>query len=203
MRTGFVVKQKGYEYNDNWYDHDPSQDEYTNLFNDPDSAEQYAKKFTADFIEGRSVYDYFNGQPYLQDLKNIVGDDFGNYDVNSEEFSKIWSFIKNDIAVILEAELSEGEPTVVTYSDGTKMYYKNNLLHRIGKPAIERGDGNWEYYFEGKKHRIDGPAVYSEYADEGFYVDGKYYWDKDEFNEAVGIWLQKNRDTQISQIIDK
>ena len=199
---GFVVKEKGYEYNDNWYDHDPLQDNYTKLFNDIESAQQYAKKYTSEFIEGRSVYDYFNGQPYLKDLHNLVGDDFGSYDINSEIFSKIWSFIKNDIAVILEAELSEGEPTVVTYSDGTKMYYKNNLLHRVDGPAIERADGNWEYYYEGKKHRIDGPAIYSEYDDEGFYIEGISYWTKSKFNEAAQIWVQKNRDSQIDKILD-
>ena len=202
MRTGYVVKEKGYEYNDNWYDHDASQDSYTNLFNDMESAVQYAKQFTAKFISGRSVYDYFNEQPYLSDLTEIVGDTFGDYDINSEIFSQIWEFIKNDIAVILEAEITESEPTIVNYSDGTRMYYKNNVLHRVGKPAIERGDGTWEYYFEGKKHRIDGPAISSVYDDEGFYVEGAYYWDIDKFNKAAAKWIQKNRDIQIKNILD-
>jgi len=202
MRTGYVVKEKGYEYNDNWYDHDASQDSYTNLFNDMESAVQYAKQFTANFISGRSVYDYFNEQPYLSDLTEIVGDTFGDYDINSEIFSQIWEFIKNDIAVILEAEITESEPTIVNYSDGTRMYYKNNVLHRVGKPAIERGDGTWEYYFEGKKHRIDGPAISSVYDDEGFYVEGVYYWDIDKFNKAAATWIQKNRDIQIKNILD-
>jgi hypothetical protein len=82
------------------------------------------------------------------------------------------------------------------------MYYKNNVLHRVGKPAIERGDGTWEYYFEGKKHRIDGPAISSVYDDEGFYVEGAYYWDIDKFNKAAAKWIQKNRDIQIKNILD-
>jgi hypothetical protein len=202
MRTGYVVKEKGYEYNDNWYDHDASQDTYTNLFDDRETAEKYAKQFTANFIAHRSVYDYFNEQPYLADLKRLVEDDFDKYDINSEVFTKIWSFIKDDIAVILEAEVLDGEPTVVNYSDGTKMYYKNNVLHRVGKPAIERADGTWEYYFEGLKHRIDGPAVYSEYNDEGFFVAGKSYWNMDKFKEAAGLWLKEHRDYQINEILD-
>jgi len=202
MRKGYVVKEKGYEYNDNWYDHDASQDSYTNLFNDMESATEYAKQFTAKFIEGRSVYDYFNGQPYLSSLRDMVGDSFSSYDINSEEFLSIWSFIKDDIAVILESEITEGEPTIVHYSDGTKMYYKNNVLHRVGKPAIERADGTWEYYFEGKKHRIDGPAESSDYDDEGLYVEGVYYWDIDRYREASGVWLQKHRDIQITNILN-
>lgn len=204
MRKGYVVKEKGYEYNDNWYDQDPSQDTYTNLFDDLESAEKYAKQFTADFISGQSVYDYFNEQDYLSELKEIIGgnDEFENYDINTEIFSKIWSLIKYDIAVILEAEVVDGEPTIVNYSDGTKMYYKNNVLHRVGGPAIERGDGTWEYYYEGKKHRLDGPAVYSIYDDEGYYVDGKNYWGKESFDVAVGKWIQKHRDIQITKILD-
>ena len=207
MRTGYVVKEKGYEYNDNWYDHDASQDTYTNLFDDRETAEKYAKQFTANFIENRSVYDYFNERKYLGDLKRLISEDgdedeFGKYDINSELFTKIWSFIKDDIAVILEAEVLDGEPTIVNYSDGSKMYYKDNVLHRAGKPAIERADGTWEYHFEGQKHRIDGPAVYSEYDDEGYYVAGKYYWDMDKFKEAAALWLEEHRDYQIKNILD-
>ncbi len=203
MRKGYVVKEKGYEYNDNWYDHDPNQDSYTNLFDDMDSAIKYAKQFTADFIVDRSIYDYFNEQTYIKRLIDLVGADrFGEYDINGEEFSKIWEIIKDAIAIVLEAEVLDGEPTVVNYSDGTKMYYKNNVLHRVGGPAIEKADGTWEYHFEGQKHRIDGPAISSEYDDEGFYIAGKYYWDKDKFNEAAGLWLQDHRDYQIKNILD-
>jgi hypothetical protein len=207
MRKGYVVKEKGYEYNDSWYDDDKSQDSYTNLFHDRESAERHAKKFTAEFIAGRSIYDYFTNQSYLNHLININNkkiDNFDNYyDINSELFNKIWSFIKNDIAVILEAEMLEGDPVVMNYSDGTKMYYSNNVLHRIGSPAIEKENGDWEYYYEGKRHRVDGPAVHfgSKYESDGFYIEGVYYWDMHKYREAAGLWIQKNRDIQINTLI--
>lgn len=202
MRTGYVVKEKGYEYNDNWYDHDPSQDSYTNLFDDKESAIKYAKQFTADFIADKSVYNYFNEQPYLKALKDLVGDDFSTYSIGSDMFTKIWALIQNDIAVILEAEVLEGEPVVVNYSDGTKMYYRNNVLDRVGKPAIERADGTWEYYYKGKKHRVDGPAEYSRWEDEGFYIEGVYYYDKEKYDEAAALWLQEHREYQINNVLD-
>jgi hypothetical protein len=206
MRKGYVVKQKGYEYNDNWYDHIPVNDVYTQLFDDIDSATEHAKQFTADFIKGRSTYDYFNEQSYLQDLLKLVGDRFGEYDIHSDEFSKIWKFIKNDIAVILEAEILEDEPTVVNYSDGTKMYYKDNRLHRLDGPAIERVGGLCEYYYEGKRHRIDGPAIYNLSTDEydnEFYIDGVYFWDRNDgkFKNAVLNWIQENRENKITNIL--
>ena len=202
MRKGYVVKEKGYEYNDNWYDHDPNQDVYTKLFNDVESALKYAKEFTADFIATKSVYDYFNEQPYLGQLVSLVGDDFKTYDINSKLFDDIWSLIKNDIAVVLEAEILEDEPVVVSYSDGTKMYFKDNKLHRLGGPAIERADGTWVYYYDGKKHRADGQAEYSEYNDEGFYLEGKYYWDMDEYKKNAAIWIQNHRESQINNVVN-
>ena len=52
---------------------------------------------------------------------------------------------------------------------GTKRWYLNDKLHRIGKPAIEFNDGTKCWYQNGKHHRIDGPAFE--------YTDGhKEYW---------------------------
>lgn len=42
--------------------------------------------------------------------------------------------------------------------DGAKMYYKNEILHRDGAPAIEYPNGSKEWYRNGKLHRGDGPA---------------------------------------------
>ena len=200
MRKGFVVRQKGYEYNDNWYDHDPTQDNYTHLYDDSIVALIEAKKFTADFIADRYVNDFFNDQPYLSELHDIVGENnrfAKSYDINSDVFSKIWKIIKNDIASVLEVEIHEGIPTVVFYSDGTKMYYENNLLHRVGGPAIERQDGSWEYYFKGKKHRLDGPAMSGQYEEENHYIDGNNYWNKEEFQAAKREWIREHRDETI------
>jgi predicted metallo-beta-lactamase superfamily hydrolase len=201
MRKGFVVREKGYEYNDNWYDHDPGQDKYTELFNDRETALKHAQKYTSDFLEGRRVYDYFNEKDYLGKLKNILNSDEFNITPGTDEFNQVWELIKEDIGEVLEVEIEDGDPCVVSYSDGTKMYYKDNVLHRIGKPAIERPDGTWSYFYKGAKHRVDGPAEYSEYSDEGYYIDGEYYWNMDEFKAAAHQWLQEHRDYQIESVI--
>lgn len=106
MRKGFVVRQKGYEYNDNWYDHDQTQDTYTKLYDDYNTALKEAKKLTADFIDGRYLNDFFNNQPYLNKLFDIVcgvgvegyGTEFKHYDIDDPEFNQIWELIQNDIA---------------------------------------------------------------------------------------------------------
>ncbi len=200
MRKGFVVREKGYEYNDNWYDLDPMQDHYTEVFDSKETALNHAKLFTAKFLSGRHRCDYFNEQPYNEKLSEIVAEKFPvDFDINSKLFSNVWNYIKNDIAQVLSVEIEDGDPCVVHYSDGTKMYYKDNLLHRIGKPAVERPDGTCEYHYKGQLHRLDGEAIATSYG-EGYYIAGDNYYNKEEFKSAVNEWLQNNRDYQIDQI---
>ena len=42
---------------------------------------------------------------------------------------------------------------------GNKTWYKDDLLHREGGPAIERVDGSKYWFKNGKLHREDGPAA--------------------------------------------
>jgi asparagine N-glycosylation enzyme membrane subunit Stt3 len=48
---------------------------------------------------------------------------------------------------------------VYKFSDGTKHYRLNNLLHREDGPAIERYNGDKEWYIKGRLHRENGPAL--------------------------------------------
>jgi hypothetical protein len=41
---------------------------------------------------------------------------------------------------------------------GTKIWYKNDQLHRVDGPAWEWADGTKSWYINGKCHREDGPA---------------------------------------------
>ena len=74
---------------------------------------------------------------------------------------------------------------------GTKYWYKNDLLHREDRPAIEYVDGSKFWYLHGKFHREDGPALewadgYKEWYIHGErhredgpaqeYADGTKYW---------------------------
>lgn len=51
---------------------------------------------------------------------------------------------------------------------GTKIWYKNNKLHREDGPAIEYSYGDKMWYFKGKLHREDGPAIE--------WVNGNKFW---------------------------
>ena len=48
---------------------------------------------------------------------------------------------------------------VKVYSNGTKIWYLNEKLHREDGPAIEYSDGGKSWYINGKRHREDGPAI--------------------------------------------
>lgn len=47
----------------------------------------------------------------------------------------------------------------VTLDDGTKMWYTDGQLHRIGQPAKVYANGGEEWYVNGNLHRDGEPAV--------------------------------------------
>lgn len=204
MKKAWIVREKGYEYNDNWYDLDEEKDRYTELFLTEQEAITHSKKATAEFISGRYVYDYFNDQPYLPKIKSILeSDEFPNMSVGDSDFEAIYDIIKNDTSQVLEIEIEDGDPYIISLSDGTKMYYKNNVLHRVDGPAIIKPNGRGEWYYDGKLHRIGGPARVTSYGDEDFYVAGNNYWQPEKYQEAVRKWTQENRNVQIDNIVNK
>ena len=101
----------------------------------------------------------------------------------------------------------EIEGPAVTYKDGTKLWYKEGMLHRKYGPAIESNNGFFWYkdgllhrdngpaievfnkvkiwYRNGKKHREDGPAIESE-GKKYWYLNGKRFSEK-EFEKAVKL----------------
>ncbi len=61
---------------------------------------------------------------------------------------------------------------LLTYSNGTRFWYKDDKLHRLDGPAIEWVDGSKSWWKNGVRHRVDGPAV--------IYPDGyKEWWYED------------------------
>ena len=50
-------------------------------------------------------------------------------------------------------------PEMKEWSDGTKEWWVNGILHRTGGPAIEKSNGTKVWYLNGERHRTDGPAV--------------------------------------------
>ena len=62
---------------------------------------------------------------------------------------------------------------IVHYSNGTKRWLKNGLLHRIDGPAIDLLDGHKEWWVDGKPHRLNGPAFELAGGGSSWWVDGK------------------------------
>lgn len=55
---------------------------------------------------------------------------------------------------------SVGDKPAVTYADGTKWWYRNNLVHRDGDlPAVIWWNGVQEWWQNGQRHRDNGPAM--------------------------------------------
>lgn len=61
-------------------------------------------------------------------------------------------------------------------------YYKNHLLHRIGKPAViiqsvELNFARFEFWEDNLRHRENGPALYYEQENglEEYYIRGVRY----------------------------
>lgn len=65
--------------------------------------------------------------------------------------------------------------SIITYGNGSKIYYLNEIIHREDGAAIEWSNGDKEYFLNGKRHRKDGPAVECINGDKVWYLDGKQY----------------------------
>jgi hypothetical protein len=75
--------------------------------------------------------------------------------------------------------------------DGSKLWYKDGVLHREDGPAIEHANGDKFWYRDGKLHRLDGPA--EEYASgtRCWYKDGKCHREDGpscEYSNGDKIW---------------
>lgn len=69
---------------------------------------------------------------------------------------------------ILDLESVNSKPVLRVSSVGTKRWWLDGKMHRVGAPALIYKDGGEEWYYKGKLHRAGGPAI--EWA------DGTKYW---------------------------
>jgi hypothetical protein len=63
------------------------------------------------------------------------------------------------IKLITKDELMRLTPNIIYRNNGTKEYYKDGLLHREDRSAIEYPNGSKSWYINGLLHREDGPAI--------------------------------------------
>ena len=80
---------------------------------------------------------------------------------------------------------------------GSKIYYKDDKLHREDGPAIVYSDGGMEYYINDIRHREDGPAI--------IYADGRLeYWINRKFVDAYypdfGCFEPKSREEALERL---
>lgn len=64
--------------------------------------------------------------------------------------------------------------------DGTRLWFKDGLLHRDGGPAQIDADGTEYWYQNGKLHRTDGPAFIIKDGYQGWFFNGDYHRNGDE-----------------------
>ncbi len=60
-------------------------------------------------------------------------------------------------------------------ANGTKAWYRDDVLHREEGPAIEYADGSTAWFWDGKLHREKGPAIKYVNGSEMWYWDGKLH----------------------------
>lgn len=83
-----------------------------------------------------------------------------------------------------EEEIPENFTGVIEWSNGSKEWFQNGLLHRIDGAAMEYTDGTKYWCQNNLFHRLDGPAIEQwngkkEYwiLDIGSKIDKKTIWD--------------------------
>jgi len=71
-----------------------------------------------------------------------------------------------------------------TNRKGDKTWYRNNVVHREGKPAIVYADGSKDWLIDGLYHNLAGPARTYPSGRCDYYINGEWL-SEDEFNERV------------------
>lgn len=73
----------------------------------------------------------------------------------------------------------------------SRVWYKENLLHREDGPAIERINGDKGWFVNGLRHREDGPAVEYANGNKHWWLYGKKFETKEEWLEALPVELKE------------
>jgi len=97
--------------------------------------------------------------------------------------AQLKKIIKEELSLLNENynmnEEGDDVPEMKEYSDGSKEWRLNGILHRTDGPAVERSDGSKEWWLNGERHRTDGPAVeYSNGRKEWWLNNKKVTWRK-------------------------
>ncbi len=84
-----------------------------------------------------------------------------------------------------EEKLHRLDGPAIERTDGTKYWYQNGKFHRLDGPAREFENGHKEWWINGVVHREDGPACISSSGIKWWYVDGISYETKEKYFNAL------------------
>ena len=71
----------------------------------------------------------------------------------------------------------EDDLPAIEYKDGSNVWYKNGVKHRVGDlPSVSFPDGHKEYWEHGKLHREVGPAIIKSDGTCFYYHEGEEYF---------------------------
>jgi len=93
----------------------------------------------------------------------------------------------------LKFNFKKEKSTKVVSSDGSKLWYLNDQLHRTDGPAVLLSNGTKEWWINGQLHRTDGPAVEYPNGRKQWYINGKEYTKEDfaliQFTKGINIYV--------------
>jgi len=70
-----------------------------------------------------------------------------------------------------------------TFSDGSKYWYLNGIIHRENGPSIEHANGDKFWWLNGELHREDSPAVEYANGSKTWWLNGHQYTKPDFYRE--------------------
>ena len=93
--------------------------------------------------------------------------------------AQLKKIIKEELSLLNENynmnEEGDDVPEMKEYSDGSKEWRLNGILHRTDGPAVERSDGSKFWWLKGILHRTDGPAIEWPNGSKVWYLNGELH----------------------------
>ena len=155
MKNGIIINELGTKL---YYKDDM-------LHNEDGPAVIYPNGTVSFYINGRRVDEYkpgfgcFNPKSREEALERLNRKERPySRELYLADINKRWPEMKNGLIVT---------------EKGTKVYYKDDMVHNEDGPAAIFKSGTIGYYIEGKRHREDGPAVIYPNGITVYYIEGK------------------------------
>lgn len=119
------------------------------------------------------------------DVSNIYALYAEAIDANNQESPPVTVHRDGTKQWFLNGKLHRIGAPATMWPNGTNFWYQHGKLHRDDAPAIEWANGDKEWWHHDKRHRSNGPAI--EYADglKAWYLNGEHYADVNQWARSV------------------